>query len=208
MRILIADDHPIVRRGLRQILIDAQDISVVGEADTEAAVLAQLREQEWDVLVLDLAMPGRGGLDVLKQVRAERPHLPVLILSMHPEEQYAVRALRAGADGYLTKEGAPEKLLEAIRKVASGGKYVSEQLAEQLAVEIARPGGRPPHEALSDRELQVLVLLGAGRTVSEIATQLSLSVKTVSTYRVRILEKTGLKNTAELIEYAVTHQLR
>ena len=207
MRILIADDHPIVRHGLRQILADADDVSTVGEAASEADVLGQLRAQPWDVLVLDLAMPGRSGLETLKLVRAEWPRLPILILSMYSEDQYAIRALRAGADGYLTKESAAEKLLEAIRKVKGGGKYVSARLAERLAIEVGRSGSRLPHEALSDRELQVLIFLGSGKTVGEIADLLALSVKTVSTYRTRILEKTGLRNNAELVQYAMEHKL-
>jgi DNA-binding NarL/FixJ family response regulator len=207
MKILIADDHPIVRHGLRQILADSNEVSEVGEAASEADVLRLLRQQAWDVLVLDLAMPGRGGLETLKVVRAEWPRLPILILTMYPEDQYAVRALRAGADGYLSKESAAERLLEALRKVNGGGKYVSERVAERLAVEIGRPKGEPPHEALSDRELQVLVLVGSGRTVGEIAEQLALSVKTVSTYRARILEKTGLRNNAELMQYVIEHKL-
>lgn len=207
MRILIADDHPIVRHGLRQILTDAYDVSTVGEAASETDVLGLLRAQPWDVLVLDLAMPGRGGLDTLKLVRAEWPRLPILILSMYSEDQYAIRALRAGADGYLNKESAAEKLLEAIRKVTGGGKYVSARLAERLAIEVGRPGSRLPYEVLSDRELQVLVFLGSGKTVGEIAELLALSVKTVSTYRARILEKTGLRNNAELVQYAIEHKL-
>ena len=207
MRILIADDHPIVRHGLRQILADSADVSEVGEAASEADVLQLLRAQAWDVLVLDLAMPGRGGLETLKLVRAEWPRLPILVLTMYPEDQYAVRALRAGADGYLNKESAAEKLLEAIRKVNGRGKYVSERVAERLAVEISRPGGGAPHEGLSDRELQVLVLLGSGKTVGDIAELLALSAKTVSTYRARILEKTGLRNNAELMQYAIEHNL-
>jgi len=207
MRILIADDHPIVRHGLRQILADADDVSTVGEAASESDVLGQLRAQPWDVLVLDLAMPGRSGLETLKLVRAEWPRLPILILSMYSEDQYAIRALRAGADGYLTKESAAEKLLEAIRKVKGGGKYVSARLAERLAIEVGRSGSRLPHEALSDRELQVLIFLGSGKTVGEIADLLALSVKTVSTYRTRILEKTGLRNNAELVQYAMEHKL-
>ena len=207
MRILIADDHPIVRHGLRQILADAADVSTIGEAASAADLLGLLRAQTWDILVLDLAMPGRGGLDTLKLVRAEWPRLPILILSMYSEDQYAIRALRAGADGYLNKESAAEKLLEAIRKVTGGGKYVSARLAERLAIEVGRPGSRLPYEVLSDRELQVLVFLGSGKTVGEIAELLALSVKTVSTYRARILEKTGLRNNAELVQYTIEHKL-
>jgi DNA-binding NarL/FixJ family response regulator len=207
LHVLIADDHPIIRRGVRQILADGHDIAEVGEAATPQEVLSLARARRWDTVVLDIGLPGRGGLDVLKELKAEFPKLPVLILSMHPEEQYAVRALRAGAAGYLTKEAAPERLLEAIRRVAGGGRYISASLADRLAAELVVDTSRPRHETLSDREFDVFKRLGAGMTVSEIARVLSLSVKTVSGYRANILEKTGLANNAAIMKYVLDHEL-
>lgn len=207
LSVLIADDHPIVRRGLRQILSDAPEIAVVGEASTPQETLDLARAQAWDVIVLDIGLPGRGGLDVLRTLKDEQPKRPVLILSMHAEDQYAVRSLKAGASGYLTKETAPEKLLEAIHKVTSGGRYVSPALAERLATAIGEDASRPSHETLSDREFEVLRLIASGKAVGDIARELALSVKTISTYRARILEKTGLKNNAELMKYALHHGL-
>ena len=207
INILIADDHAIVRRGLKQIVAEEPDMTVAGEAKTAQQVLDLVRKQQWDVVILDITMPGRSGLEVLKELKQERPKLPVLMLSMHPEEQFAVRALKAGAAGYLTKESAPEELVTALRKVLRGGKYVSPALAEKLAFALATASDRPPHETLSDREYEVLRLIASGKTVSEIAEQLSLSVKTISTYRTRVLEKMNLKNNAELMQYAVTHRL-
>ncbi|MBI1873218.1 MAG: response regulator transcription factor [Acidobacteria bacterium] len=207
MRILIADDHPVVRRGLRQLLEENQDMAVAGEAATGDDVLALLRRDDFDIVILDLTMPGRNGLDVLKDIRQERPSLPVLILSMHPEEHFAIRVLRAGAAGYLTKSAAPEELVGAIRKVKNGGKYVSPKLAEQLAVVLEREAEGLPHERLTDREYQIMQLLASGKRVSEVADALALSVKTVSTHRARILEKMGLRNNAELTHYAIRNQL-
>jgi two-component system, NarL family, invasion response regulator UvrY len=207
LRVLIADDHPIVRRGVRGILEDASDVGELGEAETPQQVLDLVRARPWDVLLLDLGLPGRGGLEVLKDVRQEYPKLPVLILSMQPESQYAIRALRAGASGYLTKESAPEKLLVAIRKVHAGGRYVSAALAEQLAAEIGVDADTPPHSRLSDREFEVMRMLAAGRSVSQVAEQLSLSVKTISTYRARVLEKMGLATNADLTQYALRNHL-
>jgi len=207
IRILIADDHPIVRRGLKQILAEEPDFSVVGEAQDGAGVRALLLEQPCDVLVLDINMPGSSGLEMLQEITESQPNLPVLIMSIHPEEQFGVRALRAGAAGYLTKETAPEELVNAIRKVHAGGKYVSPSLSEKLVSAIQTDSDRPPHELLSNREYEILCLLASGRTVSQIAEQLILSVKTVSTYRTRILEKMNLHTNAELIHYALSRQL-
>ena len=206
IKVLIADDHPIVRRGLKQIIIEESDMIVAGEARSDAEALELARHCEPDVILLDISLPGRSGLDVLKELRHEYPELPVLTLTMHTEEQVAVRAFKAGAAGYLTKESAPEELIQALRKVAGGGRYVSPALAERLALRVANHE-QLLHETLSDREYQVLHFIAVGKTVSEIAKQLSLSVKTISTYRSRVLEKMHLKNNAELMRYAVTHQL-
>ena len=207
LRVLIADDHPVVRRGVRGILEDAPDVGEVAEAETPQQVLDLVRATPWDVLLLDLGLPGRGGLEVLKDVRQEYPKLPVLILSVQPESQYAIRALRAGAAGYLTKESAPESLLIAIRKVHAGGRYVSAALAEQLAAEVGVDADTPPHQRLSDREFEVMRMLAAGRSVGQVADQLSLSVKTISTYRARILEKMGMATNADLTQYAFRNRL-
>jgi two-component system invasion response regulator UvrY len=210
LRILIVDDHPIVRQGLRQTLADADeviDIVEIGEAATPQEALDLVRQRTWDAVILDIALPGKGGLEVLKDIKQEAPRLPVLILSMYSEDQYAVRALRAGAAGYLTKEAAPEKLVGAICKVAAGGRYISEEVADRLAVEAAIDPARPLHTLLSDREFEVLRLIASGQTVGDIAGRLSLSVKTVSTYRARILEKMRLKNNAELMKYVLTNHL-
>jgi len=207
IKILIADDHAIVRRGLKQILTETPDMIVAGEAHNGQELLEKSRSDQWDVVVLDISMPGRGGLDILKQLKSEQPKLPVLMLTIHPEDQYAVRVLRAGASGYLTKESAPDHLVEAIRKVARGGKYVSPHLAEKLAFNLESLSERPLHEALSDREFQVLRLIASGKTVKEIGEELSLSVKTISTYRTRILEKMKMKNNAEMTHYAIQQKL-
>lgn len=207
IRILIADDHIVVHRGLKQILGDEPDMSVVGEALNAQEVLALVRKRDWDVVVLDISMPGKSGLDIIEELKQERPKLPVLILSMHPEDRYAVRALRVGAAGYLTKESAPEELVKAIRKVVTGGRYVSPSLAERLAFVLSTNSEQPPHETLSNREYQVLCMIGSGKSVGAIAVDLSLSVKTISTYRARVLEKMTLKNTSELIHYALQNRL-
>lgn len=202
-RIVIVDDHAIVRKGLRQILADSPDMAVVAECDNGQELLRLLEKNEYDLILLDISMPGRNGLDVFKQVKAQKPDLPVLFLSMHPEEQYAVRALRAGASGYITKESAPDELVAAIRKVSQGGRYVSSSLAENLAFIVGGDRERQPHELLSDREYQIMCMIASGKTVTEIADGLSLSVKTVSTYRTRLLNKMHLKNNAELTNYAI-----
>lgn len=207
IRALIADDHAVVRQGLKQILGDTPEMLVAGEATNGQEVLDKVRAEPWDVVVLDISMPDRSGLDVLKQLRSERPKLPVLVLSMHSEDQYAVRVLKAGASGYLTKDSAPDELVKAIRKVVSGGTYVSSFLAEKLAFEIGTDSSRLPHETLSDREFQVLRLIAAGESVTEIAAELYLSVKTVSTYRARLLQKMNLTTNAELMHYAMQNHL-
>jgi len=206
IKILIADDHPIVRQGLRQILASQPDMNIGGEAQTSQEVLAWVRKKSWDVLILDVTMPGQGGLEILKTLKQERPKMAVLVLSMHPEDQFGVRALRLGASGYMTKESAPDQLVEAVRKIAAGGKYISPTLAEKLALHLT-DNGTPPHESLSDREYQVLRLLASGKTSGEIAETLFLSVKTVSTYRNRILRKMNPKNNVELAHYAMKHKL-
>lgn len=206
-RILIADDHAIFRHGLRQILEENPELTVVGEASNGQEVLDQVWKHDCDLLLLDISMPGMNGLEALKQLRSQKPKLRVLVLSMYPEEQYAIRALKAGASGYITKASASEELMEAIRKVSMGGRYVSASLAERLLLDLETDTDRPLHEALSDREYQVLCMIASGKTVSDIAEELCLSVKTVSTHRVRILEKMKMKNNAELTNYAIKHKL-
>jgi len=207
IKVLVADDHAIVRRGLRQILAETPDIMVGGEAANAQEVLDLVRGQHWSVVILDLSLPGSSGLELLADLRKEKPDLRVLVLTVHPEDQYAVRAIRAGAAGFLTKESAPEKLIEAVRKIASGGRYVSAELAETLASALAGESRGAPHERLSDREFEILKMLASGKTVSDVARELTLSVKTVSTHRTRILKKMGMKNNAELTSYAVRTRL-
>ena len=207
MRVLVCDDHPIVRKGLREILEQAGAPVTVGEAASAAEGLALARKQPWDIVVLDITMPGRSGLELLKELKSERPNVPVLVLSVHPAEQYAVRVLRAGASGYLTKESAPEELLTAIRHIVRGGRYISPSVGETLVDDLDRPVERLPHQTLSDRKFEIMRLLAAGKSVSEIAKQLRLSVKTVSTYRARVLEKLNLRTTAEIMRYAIKHGL-
>lgn len=207
IKILIADDHAIFRHGLRQILEENHDMFVGGEASSGSDVLDQVWRHDFDLLLLDINMPGMSGLEALKQLRAQKPKLKVLVLSMYPEEQYAIRALKAGAAGYITKASASEELIEAIRKVSQGGKYVSASLAEKLLFDFEADSDRPLHELLSDREYEVLCMIASGKTVSQIAEELCLSVKTVSTHRVRILEKMRMKNNAELTNYALKQNL-
>lgn len=202
-KILVADDHAVVRKGIIQVLKPASDLSVAGEASSGPELLDKLRAQEWDALIMDLHMPGISGLDLLKQVHAIRPGLPVLILTVQPEDIYARRLLQAGASGYLTKESVADELLTAVRKICAGGRYVSPSLAEQLAFSFNADVQRPPHEQLSDREFEVLRLLASGMTPTEIADKLCLSVKTISTYRTRILEKMNMRTNADLMKYAL-----
>jgi two-component system invasion response regulator UvrY len=207
IRIIIADDHPIVRAGMKQIISEASDMKVADEAGDGRQLLNKIRTEKFDVVILDITMPHIDGLDVLKQLKIEKPKMPVIILSIHPESQYALRVLKAGASGYVTKTSAPDELINAIRKVNRGGKYISASVAEKLAFQLEADFEEMPHEALSDREYQVLCMLASGKTVTEIADELALSVKTVSTYRSRILEKMSMKNNAELIHYAVQNKL-
>lgn len=207
IRLAIADDHPIVRQGLRRIVSEGAGISVVGEASTAAELFRLLAGAAVDVVLLDVSMPGSTFVETLKDLRERHPSVKVLVLSVHPEDQWAVRALRAGAAGYLTKDHSPEQLVEAVRRVARGGKYVSEVLAEKLAGLVDNGRTRAPHERLSDREFEVLRALGSGMAVKEVAEQLKLSAKTVSTYRARLLEKMGLKSRADLVRYVVEHEL-
>lgn len=209
IKVLIADDHSVVRSGIKQILSDESDMQVAGEACNSQEVIEKISNEKYDVLVLDITMPGKSGLEVLTDVKKIRSEIPILILSMHPEEQYAVRALRSGASGYLTKESAPEELVVAIRKINGGGKYVSGSLAEVLAFDLEDRGKGSviPHENLSDREFQVLCLLASGKSVKEISKELFLSVKTISTYRTRILEKMKMKSNSELTYYAIQNKL-
>src|SRR3990172_163837 len=204
INVLIVDDHTIVRQGLKQILAETSDIVVTAEAQDGQEAIEKVRQNGYDVVLLDVALPGADGLSVMRVLRQEKPSVAVLVLSAYSEEQYAVRFLKAGAAGYLTKESASDELILAIRKVAQGGKYVTQSLAERLAAGLASDADKPPHEALSDREYQVMRMIASGKTVGEIAEELSLSVKTVSTYRTRILEKLQLSNNADIMRYALT----
>ena len=209
IRIAVADDHAVVRRGLRQIIAEANDLEFAGEAGSADELLTLLRSRPFDQVVLDLMLGMRSGIDLLKHIKSEFPRLPVLILSMHAENVFAIRALRAGAAGYVQKEEAAEELLTAIRRIAAGRTYVSPAMAERIADDVARgTQGALPHERLSDREFEVFQLLGTGLSVTEIAHTLNLSVKTVSTHRMRVLEKTGLQSNAEIVQYVTSHQLR
>jgi len=207
IKVLIVDDHPIVRKGLRQVLSEVSDIEVTDEAGNAYDVPIKVRKRDFDVVLLDISLPGGNGLDLLKQLKYEKPDLPILILSTHPEEQYAMRALKAGASGYLTKDKAPDELITAIRKVALGRKYISSFLAEKLANDYTKDVDKMPHEILSDREYQIMILLSEGNSVNEIAEILSLSNKTIGTYRTRIMEKMEMKNNAEIIRYALKNNL-
>jgi DNA-binding NarL/FixJ family response regulator len=207
IKVVVVDDHAVVREGLKRIISECTGMAVTGEAGDGREAIRVVNSQPCDVVLLDITLPDRSGLDVLKQLHSESPKLPVLILSMHAEDHYAIRVLRAGAAGYLTKESAPEKLVQAIRKVAQGGKYVSQTLAEKLAFSVKSDVKRAPHESLSDREYQVLWMICSGKTVTQIAGELGLSVKTISTYRVRVLQKLDMKNNAELTRYAIKEGL-
>jgi len=207
IKILIADDHAVVREGVRQILSDTPDITVVAEARDGQEAIDKVRSETLDVVVLDITMPGKSGIEALTEIKRDRPNLPVLILSVHSEEQYGPRILKAGASGYLPKDSLPDQLVLAIRKAVVGGKYISPILAEKLASELGSDAAKPLHETLSDREYQVLCMIGRGKTIKEIAEVLSLSDKTISTYRARILEKMNMKNNGELTHYAIRQGL-
>lgn len=207
LRVLIVDDHPLIRKGLRQILVESVHIGLVEEAADGAQAIEAVRAGHFDVVVLDISLPGKDGMEVLRDIKELSPETPVLMLSIQPEEQYALRAFRLGASGCLNKSGAPDELVEAIRVVASGGSYVSPAASEALVIGVKSGDGRPPHLLLSEREHQVMLLLAGGSTVSEVASSLNLSVKTVSTYRARILEKMNLANNAQLTQYVYRHRL-
>ncbi|MDX9714778.1 MAG: response regulator transcription factor [Dissulfurispiraceae bacterium] len=207
IKILVADDHAILRRGIKQIISDTLDMTVAAEASNGQEVMQQLAKNCFDVVLLDISMPGKSGLDVIKEIRILKPALPVLILSMYPEDQYAIRLLKSGASGYLTKESAPSELVKAIRKVARGGKYVSSTLAEKIAHYFGDSSKEALHESLSNREYQVMLMIASGLTPTEIAQKLFLSVKTISTFRSRILDKMNMKNNSELTHYVISNKL-
>jgi len=207
IRILIADDHPIVREGYKKILTSQPDMDVTGGAGNGQEVLDLIQKKDFELILLDISMPGRSGLEILKELRSRKPHLPVMILSIYPEEQYAVRAFRDGASGYLTKASTPKELISAIRKVSQGGRYVTEALAEKLTYFLHGDADKVPHEKLSDREYQVMLLIASGKTVTQIADELCLSVKTISTYRRHILEKMQFTTNAEITMYAIQNKL-
>lgn len=207
IRILIADDHTILRDGLKQILSECHDMVVAGEADNGNDALKKIREEEWNVVVLDMSMPGKSGIELIKQIKSEKPKLPILILSMHKEDVYAVRTLKAGASGYLSKDSASAQLVTAIRKVASGGSFITPEVAEKLAYGLRPMSDAPAHTQLSDREYQVFMMLVQGKGLTEIADELHLSVKTVSTHKTRIMEKMNADNLSVLIKYAIKHGL-
>jgi len=207
VRILIADDHGIVRRGLKDILLDAFPDAIISEVTNGTELLSKARKESWNIIISDLSMPGRSGLESLKQLKAESSKIPVLILSMHPEDQYAIRVLKAGAAGYLTKESASDELVNAVRKILDGRRYITPSIAEKLAANLEQDVTGALHETLSDREFDVLKLIASGKTVSEIADIFSLSVNTISTYRARILEKMNMKTNAELTHYAIDKKL-
>jgi two-component system, NarL family, invasion response regulator UvrY len=207
MRILIADDHPVVRLGLKQMLSAERDMIVVGEAKNGQEALEMGRTLDWDVAVFDYSMPGRSGVELVKEIKRHHPNRPVLVLSMHPEELHATQVFKAGGSGYLNKESAGTELTLAIRKVAKGGRYVSAALAEKLASELSPGSEKSPHETLSDREYRVMWLLASGKSINRIGQEMILSPSTISTYRTRILRKLGLSNNAQLVHYAITHKL-
>ena len=207
IKVLMADDHAIVRRGLRQILNEGSAPCQIDEASSGQEVLKKVYDGAFDILVLDISLPDRNGLELVREIKSVRPKLPILMLSIHPEDQYAIRALKAGVSGYLNKESAPEQLVQAIERIVAGGRYISPTLAETLAATIGGEGDGAPHETLSDREFTVLLRIGAGKSVSEIADELGLSVKTVSTYRARILDKMNMNSNADLIRYVIDQKL-
>lgn len=203
LRVLITDDHAMIRVGLKQVLLKAFSSAVIAEAQNTQEAMEQIRKKVWDLVVMDITMPGRSGLDILQDIKLARPNLPVLIMSMHGEDQFAVRVIKAGAAGFISKHSAPEELVKAIRKILGGGKYVSSSVAEKMVFDLGKETEKPPHEALSDRELQVMCMFATGRANKDVARELSLSVKTISTYRARILEKMTMKSNAELTRYAI-----
>jgi len=207
LKILIADDHAVVREGVKHILSEMPDMVAADEAGRGQEVLEKVGKDEYDLILLDIAMPGRDGLEILKDLKLQKPKLPVLILSMFPEEQYALRALKSGASGYLTKDSIPDELIKAIQKIVRGGKYISSSFSEKMLLSFDSDAEKPLHETLSDREYQVMRMIASGKTLKEIADELALSVKTVSTYRSRILDKTGMKNNVELTHYAFKQRL-
>lgn len=207
LRILIADDHALVRAGIKTILADEVDIELIGEADSATQALKRVRSENWDIVIMDINMPGQNSLDVLRLIKLEKPELPVLILTMHPENHYALRALKDGASGYLTKSGAPDDLVSAIHKIVNGGAYVSPALALQLAGQLRSKPRETLHELLSDREFTVLCAVASGKPLSQIATELNLSAKTISSYRTRVLSKLGMHSNSELVRYALEHHL-
>ncbi len=207
VKLIIVDDHEVVRTGLRQIFDDTSDITVAGEAGSGTELIEKTKHNDYDIVLLDISMPGKDGIDTLKELKQINPKIQVLVFTMFPEEQYAVRVIKAGASGYLNKECRPGELIEAIRKVASGRKYISPETAELLASTLEMGDGTPVHETLSDREFQVMYLIATGKTISEIADELYLSINTISTYRNRILEKMNMKNNVELTRYAIKNRL-
>lgn len=207
LRILIADDHTVVRKGLKQILLEEFSNAVISEVPDAEELIKKVMSEKWDVIVSDLSMPGRSGLDALQQIKLSFPDLPVLILSIHPEEQYALRALKSGASGYLSKDTAPDELVKAVKKVLLGKKYISQSIAEKLADSFSSDGSKQPHESLSDREFDVMKLLANGKSVSDIAEMLSLSVTTVSTYRARVMKKMNMQSNSDLTKYAIENKL-
>ena len=207
MKILIVDDHELIREGLKKVLVKHQEMHVVGEACDSAELFDQLKRMEVDIVILDISLPGRSGLDIIHDLKKSYPEIKVLVLSMHPEDRFAVRVLKAGAAGYLTKQSAAQELVKAIRKIMDGGKYISSALAEQLVLEIEAPSDKPVHELLSNREFEIMRMIGFGKSIGEIGEELSLSVNTVTSYRARIMEKMKMKTNAELIRYAIQNQL-
>lgn len=207
IKIVIADDHDIVRAGLKQIIADEEDMEVAGEANSGEKLIELIKKNDYDVVLLDLKMSGMNGIEVMKHIKAIKPAIPVIVLSMHAEDQYAVRTIKAGASGYITKETAGDSLISAVKRVVAGGKYISPTLAETLAESVAGGGNELPHENLTDREFQVLCMIASGKTVSEIGSELFLSVKTISTYRQRILEKMNMKNNSELTHYVIKNNI-
>jgi DNA-binding NarL/FixJ family response regulator len=207
MKILIVDDHELIREGLKKVLVKHPEMNVVGEAGDSIELYDQLKRIQVDIIIMDISLPGRSGLDIVNDLKKSYPEIKILILSMHPEDRFAVRALKAGAAGYLTKQSAAQELVKAIKKVMSGGKYITPALAEQLALEIETPSDKPAHELLSNREFEIMRMIGFGKSVGEIGGELSLSVNTITSYRARIMEKMKMKTNAELIRYAIQHQL-